>query len=325
MTQQPADIPDVVYALVAAPGFARHGICFAARPAGLFRSDDGGRTWRDLYTGLNFERPVTTAALAVSPAFENDGCLFAGVPGGVLRSSDGGQTWHAAGLGTPPPFVSVLAVSPDFANDGTLFAGTLEDGVFRSADGGSHWAAWNFGLLDLNVLCMVVSPDFARDETLFVGVESGLYRSTTGGRAWREPAADRHGPQPADFAPVLSLAISPHYATDGTLWAGSEAHGLFCSRDRGKSWARLGEGSIHGAVNSIVVASDYPTNPHLLVSLGDRLLVSRDDGLSWQEWPLGVNPEGSIIALAASLGLTPGAPLSFVRSIVTSPLSGTSP
>lgn len=309
MTQQAADLPEVVYAVVAAPGFAGHGICFAARPAGVFRSDDGGRTWRDLYTTLPFERPVTTAALAVSPDFEHDRCLFAGVPGGVLRSSDGGQTWHAAGLGTPPPFVSALAVSPNFATDGTLFAGTLEDGVFRSADGGRHWAAWNFGLLDLNVLCMAISPDFARDETLFVGVESGLYRSTTGGRAWREPTGGGSGPQPADFAPVLSLAISPHYATDGTLWAGSEGHGLFCSRDRGKSWTPLGEGCINGAVNSILVAADYPARPHLLVSLGDRLLVSRDDGISWQAWPLGVNPEGGITALAAPLGLEPGAPL----------------
>ena len=251
----------------------------------------------------------TTAALAVSPDFEHDHCLFAGVPGGVLRSSDGGQTWHAAGLGTPPPFVSALAVSPHFATDGTLFAGTLEDGVFRSADGGRHWAAWNFGLLDLNVLCMAISPDFARDETLFVGVESGLYRSTTGGRAWREPTGAGSGPQPADFAPVLSLAISPHYATDGTLWAGSEGHGLFCSRDRGESWTPLGEGCINGAVNSILVAADYPARPHLLVSLGDRLLVSRDDGISWQAWPLEVNPEGGITALAAPLGLEPGAPL----------------
>jgi len=84
------------------------------------------------------------------------------------------------------PLVSSLVISPNYTHDGTLLAGTMEDGVFRSADRGSHWVAWNFGLLDLNVLYVAISPHFACDEILFAGTETGIFRSTNVGRAWRE-------------------------------------------------------------------------------------------------------------------------------------------
>ena len=69
---------DYVYALAASPSFAQDGICFAARRSGLYRSDDGGITWRSAYGSLDLEVPLTTLAVAVSPAFESDRSVFAG-------------------------------------------------------------------------------------------------------------------------------------------------------------------------------------------------------------------------------------------------------
>ncbi|NIV35567.1 MAG: hypothetical protein GWN58_40785, partial [Anaerolineae bacterium] len=68
-----------------------------------------------------------------------------------------------------------------------------------------------------------------------VGVDSGIFRSTNGGRAWREVDFS------PDLAPVLSLALSPAYAEDGILFAGTESHGLYRSQDGGRTWTRLGE------------------------------------------------------------------------------------
>jgi hypothetical protein len=86
----------------------------------------------------------------------------------------------------------------------------MEDGVLRSWDRGISWAGWNFGLLDLNVYALAISPEFRADETLFVGVESGVFRSGNGGRAWRETAF------PMEAGPVLSLAIRDKLSeTDG--------------------------------------------------------------------------------------------------------------
>lgn len=296
-------IPEVVYSLAASPDFEQDGICFAARSSGLFRSEDGGLTWQDAYASLELEAPLATVAVVLSPNFKTDRSVFAGVPGGILRSIDGGQTWYVAPLPSPPPFVSILAISPNFARDGTLLAGTLEDGVFRSGNRGEQWAAWNFGLLDLNVLCMVISPDFVDDETLFVGTDSGIFRSTNGGRAWREVEFS------PSLAPVLSLAISRHYATDGVLFAGTESCGLFQSRDRGRTWERLGEDVVTDAVNNILVSPEFPAQSDLLVLAADALLISRDGGRSWSDWEANLPIERGLASVAAPRGFDHGATL----------------
>jgi photosystem II stability/assembly factor-like uncharacterized protein len=296
-------LQDITYALAASPNFAQDGVCFAARRSGLYRSEDGGSTWRSAYEALELETPLATMAVAESPSFESDHSVFAGVPGGILRSYDSGMSWHIATLPSPPPVVTSLVVSPQYAQDSTLLVGTLEDGVFRSGDRGSHWAAWNFGLLDLNVLCLAISPQFAQDGTLFAGTETGIFRSTNGGRAWREVNL------PTDWAPVLSLGLSPGYATDGILFAGTESHGLFGSSDRGRTWARLGQEVIGGAVNGILLSSEFATTADILVILSDLLLVSRDKGVSWSNWHADVVFEQGIACAVAPQGLGPEAQL----------------
>jgi len=303
MALEEPQFQDIVYSLATSPRFGQDGICFAARHSGLYRSDDGGLTWRVTYDSLNIEGPLTTTAVVISPHFETDQSVFAGVPGGILRSVDGGQSWDVVPLPSPPPHITSLVVSPDFAHDGTLLAGTLEDGVFRSSDRGSHWSAWNFGLLDLNTLALAISPDFANDETLFVGTESGIFRSTNGGRAWREVNF------PPEFAPVLSLALSPNYGNDGVLFAGTESCGLLHSDDRGRTWTRLGEDVVTGAVNSIVLSPEFPVKTDVLVMLGEALLVSRDGGQSWLDWKAGLAIEEGLASVAAPQGLDPGTPL----------------
>jgi len=186
-----SQLQEIVYDLAVSPDFEEDGLCFAARASGLYRSEDGGRSWQDAYASLELSAALTTSVVVVSPGFETDRSVFAGVPGGVLRSADAGQSWQVASFPPPAPFVSSLVISPNYARDGTLFVGTLEDGVFRSGDRGTHWAAWNFGLLDLNVLALGVSPDYGRDETLFAGPERGIFRRRNGGRAWREVDFDR--------------------------------------------------------------------------------------------------------------------------------------
>lgn len=299
----PDDMPDVVNALAASPDFGRDGICFAARNTGLYRSDDAGKSWQPVYGTLDLAVPLATTSVAVSPTFSSDQTLFAGVNGGILRSANGGTTWEAIIFPPPASLVTALSVSPNFVEDGIVIAGTMEDGVFRSADRGRTWAAWNFGLLDLGVFCMAMSPNFAHDETLFAGTLSGLFRSTNGSRAWREVDF------PIDLAPVLCLAPSPQYPTDGVLFAGSESNGLFSSNDRGRTWARLEDDALTGAVNGIILAPQFPEQPDILVLLHDALVVSRDRGQSWSEWRPGLTFDIDTASIAAPHGLEPDAPL----------------
>jgi photosystem II stability/assembly factor-like uncharacterized protein len=276
-------------------------VCFAARLSGLYRSTDGGQIWTSAFESLNLQDPLTALAVALSPDFEHDANVFVGLNGGILRSFDGGQHWENAQVPTPPPIVTALAVSPNFAEDGILFSATLEDGILSSVDRGRHWNAWNFGLLDLNTLCIAISPDFANDETIYVGTQSGIFRSTNGGRAWREVNLSSVG-----FDAVLSLALSPEFAHDGTLFAGTENEGLFRSKDGGQTWQRLGKPKLKEPVNTILLAPNFPAQPELLVLHGDKLLTSTDCGKSWQPWRDNLTTGKSVVTILCPNGFAPG-------------------
>jgi photosystem II stability/assembly factor-like uncharacterized protein len=280
--QHPEAMEEVIYSFAAPPGYdlaENSGLpCYAASSTGLLISLDIGRTWQSGYDSLELENPLPTPAVAVSPNFKSDRTVVAGIPGGVLRSIDSGQNWELKAFSTPPPLVSALVISPDYVEDGILLAGTTEDGIYRSSDHGFHWSAWNFGLLDLNVLCMAISPDFSKDETVFLGVDSGIFLSKNGGRAWKEVNL------PVGFDPTLSLEPSPNFAQDGTLYAGTETKGLLVSTDRGKIWDQVGTRTFTEPINAIILAPDFPQDPHLLILLENTILASYDGGQSWQNW-----------------------------------------
>lgn len=264
-----------ILAVALSPDFARDRHCFAAGPAGLQRSNDGGKSWEQ---AMPFEAPYPVLAIALSPDYARDGQLFAGITGGVMRSWTHGEAWSMAAIGNPPATIVCLAVSPAFGQDSLVLAGSETDGVFRSADRGTTWQPWNFGLLDLQVLCLGLSPAFTRDETVFAGVSSGVFHSTNGGRAWRETAF------PIQVAPVLCLAVSPAFERDGVLFAGTESAGLYRSPDRGRSWTPIGPDPTRGTVNAILLDAEFPVRPHLLVATENGLLLSRDGGESWTVW-----------------------------------------
>jgi photosystem II stability/assembly factor-like uncharacterized protein len=289
---------DIVYALAASPRFAQDGVAFAACQSGLYRSRDGGHTWKEALASLDLAQPLAVTAVAISPDFRSDHTVLAGAQGGVLLSTDSGRRWTTVLLPPPAPNISSVAFSPNFAEDGCLFLGTLEDGLFRSTDRGRHWSASNFGLLDLNLLCLALSPAFAADETLAVGAESGLYQSTNAGRSWRELEF------PLEWAPVLSVAYSPNYASDGTLFAGSETSGLLRSLDRGLTWTRLGKTALAAEVNAVVPVAAASGQLHLLALLPETLVVSRNAGRTWAAAGA-CDPDGTFTAVVAPAGLAP--------------------
>ncbi len=283
------------FAAWSSPGGASMQTCFAARSSGLYRSKDGGQTWEPAYASLNTSEALATTSVALAPDFAHEPTIFAGLNGAILCSYDGGNSWQPGRLPAPLPAISALAISPCFQEDGTALAGTSEDGVLVTSDRGMNWVSWNFGLLDLNILCLAVSPEFAADETIFAGSESGLFRSTNGGRAWKDVVL------PVEFDAVLSLAISPNFVGDNTVFVGTENQGLLVSHDRGKSWRLVGEKTASDPVNHIVLSASSPAS-ELLILHGGALIVSKDGGETWKKWKKKLTGEQNVTAVLAPQG-----------------------
>jgi photosystem II stability/assembly factor-like uncharacterized protein len=92
--------PDVIFA--------------GTRPAALYRSKDGGRSWKQLAVDMADECPNVriprVTALVVDPS--NPKTVWAGVEvDGVRRSLDGGDTWTRISEGVPDPDIHDVTIN----------------------------------------------------------------------------------------------------------------------------------------------------------------------------------------------------------------------
>ena len=192
----------------------------AVSAAGVWLTDDGGRSWRQGNKGLAApyepeEARETTMALCVhhierSPARPER--LFMQFHGGVYRSDDGGESWLGIGEGLVSDFGFPLAVDPD--DPDSAFVIPLEadvdrvtpDGrvrVFETRDAGATWTGRVSGLPQAHAYLTVLRLAFdqARGDSgleLYFGATSGeVFGSPDAGANWSSVAAQ--------LPPVYSL------------------------------------------------------------------------------------------------------------------------
>lgn len=97
---------------------------YAGTKGGVFKTTDGGGSWRPVNTGVG--GPMVYA-LAIDPTISST--LYAGTGSGVFKSTDGGGTWSVLNTGLPAnSSVTALAIDPTAPS--TLYAGTDGGGVF---------------------------------------------------------------------------------------------------------------------------------------------------------------------------------------------------
>ncbi len=262
---------DTVYSLA-----STGSLIYAARQSGLWCSLDGGITWQDAFKTLQEVPASPVTAIAV----QGD-TLFAGVKGAIICSRDAGVNWNIVGLASPAPTVTSIAISPNFDEDATALVGTADDGVFVSIDRGTSWTAWNFGLIDAHIYALAFSPNYHTDKLILAGTESGVFSSKSGGRGWNETDF------PMSAAPVISLGFVPTLTDDNLIFAGTESNGLFRSTASGTRWQPVENAYISGVVNAIVIREKPSGQIYLL--LEDQVIYSTDNGITWQQSPLGAS------------------------------------
>src|ERR1019366_3055793 len=137
--------PDVMYATLweSRIGPWDSGATARGTKGGLFKSTDGGQTWRRLTQGLPAD--VVQANLAVAPS---DGRRLYAVVGAVrgteiYRSDDAGESWRRATTDSRPALaiggggLAVIRVDP--ANPDVVYSASVV--AWRSTDGAKTWSA----------------------------------------------------------------------------------------------------------------------------------------------------------------------------------------
>lgn len=172
------------------PRGSRRAWC-GTRGAGVFRSDDGGRTWSAV--GLPGEHVTAVRADPLEP-----GVVWAGTePSALWRSGDGGGSWERArGLDDLPSssewsfppkpethHVRWIAAHPE--RHGHLWLAIEAGALVTTPDGGESWQdRVPDGPWDTHELA--IHP--RRPETLRVAAGDGYHESHDGGRTWSAPA-----------------------------------------------------------------------------------------------------------------------------------------
>ncbi len=181
---------DVVYNDLALDPTQPAVLYAATNPLGLFRSDDGGRSWQPANGDLPGMGPGgdirNAREVAVSP---HTGEVFVGLRGaGLYRSGNGGATWTPSQVGIT--YVTTLfgAIgAPVFdPHDAAVAYVFNSDGIFRSGDGGRTWTRVAAGLpAAVTTTALVFAA--ARDHTVYAGTSIyGVWEWTqpNGGRAY---------------------------------------------------------------------------------------------------------------------------------------------
>ena len=191
----------------------------AISAAGVFRSDDGGKTWAPKNRGLtsqylpdpNVEVGFCVHRIALNPSRPNT--LFMQLHWHVCRSDDAGDTWRKVSGNLPTDFgfpIRVHAHEPETIYVVPILSDSLHyppEGklrVYRSRTGGNEWEALTNGLPQKDCYVNILRGAMAVD-TLD---KCGVYFGTTGGQVYgSSDAGDTWAPIVRDLPPVFSVEV----------------------------------------------------------------------------------------------------------------------
>ena len=259
----------------------------AAYEAGVYRTDDGGQTWRHL------DAYPSDYAHSVQADSSDEGKVYVGSePASIYSSSDGGDTWEECTGFTAVPessqwgfhaptrdsHVRDLRAAPH--DSSYLYAAIEEGGMVRSRDGGATWKQLP-GIHD-DVHCIGISG--ARPKSVYVATSRAPYRTDDEGDNWEvinnglDGRYALHIAAAPDNADVVLLTVSAN--------ARRENPQFYRSTDGGRNWKLI---ESVGQGEDMVVSFDWDLQSPGTVYAGTepgQIFCSRDHGETWRQLPV---------------------------------------
>jgi photosystem II stability/assembly factor-like uncharacterized protein len=244
-------------------------------PISVYRSEDGGETWRALPDPGMPDRAVMPFACRVMRMAQHPkqpGTIYAALEvNGVMRTTDGGESWSDCSAD-----LIRLAQLPH------LKSKIVSD-------------TFNEGMLDGHAIA--ISP--AEPDKVIVAVRMGLFETSDAGKTWQDLEIGR-------FSPTTygrDIKVSPQ---DGnTLYAAlsvaaaSKDGGVYRSTDKGATWKRFDKVQVHGTIMSVTLHQTDPNQVFLGARYDGEIFGTEDGGQTWESLPL---PSGVKDIYAVAVG-----------------------
>jgi photosystem II stability/assembly factor-like uncharacterized protein len=227
-------------------------------PVGVYRSEDGGDTWRRFKVTPSDRITMSFACrvmrLAVDPGRPD--ALYAGLEvGGAMRSLDAGETWEDCSAD-----LVKLAERPG-----------LKSKIQSDSEAE--------GMLDAHAIC--VTP--AAPRTVFLAVRMGLFRSEDQGASWQDMEVGR-------FSPLTygrDIRVSPHdprvFFACLSPASRSQDGSLYRSADLGRTWTRFDHGvKANTTMMGVALHGTDPDQVYCTARAG-QVFGTQDGGRTWRE------------------------------------------
>ena len=128
----------------------------------------------------------------------------------------------------------------------------------------------------------------------------GLYRSENLGQTWSQVITHSE-------ALIQSMAFSPDYLSDGTMWIGLLYGQILKTTDAGRTWQTLGGGELADKVwiKTIAFSPDYAHDRLVFVGTDKGLLRTVNDGRTWIKTDSGLPPADDGLIAVDAIGVSP--------------------
>ncbi len=174
--------PDTLYAAAYQRRRTAYGYNGGGPHSALYKTTDGGATWKKLTKGLPYEQGGETGRIGVAVYRRNSNIVYTLVEhahGGIFRSDDKGETWTKMSDTNPrPSYYSQIHIDPN--NDQRVWV--LAAPMSYSEDGGKTFRTNLVQRIHGDYHAMWINP--ANSDHMIVGSDGGIHWSYDRGRTW---------------------------------------------------------------------------------------------------------------------------------------------